>query len=147
MPFTILPIALVLAALCTLLNIWLGFRIGQVRGREKISIGDGGSEPLIRRMRAQANFIENGPLVVVLVALIELCAGTNLWLGLLAALFVVARVAHALGMDGARYGRAVGTGVTMTVQVVLAVWAIAIPIVAHHDIARAQQTETIVPAG
>lgn len=147
MPFTFLPIALVLAALCTLINIWLGIRIGQMRGREKVSIGDGGSEPLIRRMRAQANLIENAPFVVILVALIEVCTGTSLWLGLVAAIFVAARIAHPLGMDGARFGRAVGTGATMLIQLVLAIWAIAIPIVAHHDLKRAEPTETVVPQG
>ena len=147
MPFTILPIALVLAGLCTLINLWLSIRTGQVRGREKISIGDGGSEPLIRRMRAQANFIENAPLVVVLVALVELCTGTSLVLAVLALLFVVARIAHAFGMDGWGPGRMAGTGATMLIQLVLAVWAIAIPIVAHHDMQRTQPSETIVPVG
>lgn len=147
MPFTILPIALLLAAACTLVNIWLGFRISRVRQREKVWVGDGGSESLIRQMRAQANFIENAPLVVVLAALIELCAGTGAWLAIIAALFVVARLFHPIGMDGWRPGRMIGAGVTLLVQLLLAVWAIAIPIVAHHDLKRAEPTETVVPAG
>jgi hypothetical protein len=50
----ILPIALTAAAAAAIVNLWLGIRIGQVRTREKISIGDGGNEALIRRMLALA---------------------------------------------------------------------------------------------
>ena len=151
MPFAILPIALLLAAACALINLWLGIRIGQTRGREKISVGDGGSEALIRRMRAQANFVENAPFVVVLVALIELCAGSNIWLALLAGLFVSGRLFHPIGMDGWRLGRPIGTAATMLVLLILAIWAIAIPIVAHEQLKRAETTpaptDVIVPAG
>ena len=142
MPSTILPIALLLAAACALVNLWLSVRIGQVRRREKLWAGDAGSEPLLRRMRAQANLIENAPLVVALVALIELSAGTNLWLAILAGLFVAARLAHPLGMDGWVPGRVFGAATTMLVQLLLALWAVAIPIVAHHDVRRAEPVET-----
>jgi len=45
-------------ALNMLLNIILMYRVGQVRIKEKISLGDGGSTALIARMRAHANFSE-----------------------------------------------------------------------------------------
>lgn len=48
----LLPITLSSAAACGLINIWLGMRVGKVRIGEKIYVGDGGSEKLIRRMRA-----------------------------------------------------------------------------------------------
>jgi uncharacterized protein len=38
----ILPIALTTAAAAAIVNLWLGIRIGQVRTREKISIGEAG---------------------------------------------------------------------------------------------------------
>ena len=44
MPSTILPIALLLATACALVNLWLSVRIGQVRRREKLWVGDAGSE-------------------------------------------------------------------------------------------------------
>ncbi len=50
-----LPISLTIAAGAALLNLWLATRVGRVRGQEKVSIGDGGNDRLIRRMRAQAN--------------------------------------------------------------------------------------------
>ena len=142
MPSTILPIALLLAAACALINLWLPVRIGQVRRREKLWVGDAGSEPLLRRMRAQANLIDDAPLVVALVALIELSAGTNPWLAILAGLFVAARLAHPFGIDGWVPGRVFGAATTMLVQLLLAFWAVAIPIVAHHDVRRAEPVET-----
>ncbi len=134
MPVTLLSVTLVLAGGLALINLWLGFRIGQVRHRVGISVGDGGDEALIRRMRAQANFVENAPFVLALVGIIEFTAGTSIWLWSAAALFLVARVAHALGMDGGavKTGRAIGTGVTMLLLLALGLWAIALPFVADR---------------
>lgn len=77
----ILPISLTTAGAAALLNLWLAIRIGQVRTREKISVGDGGNEALMRRMRAQSNFVEFTPFVLILIALLELGTGTTTWLG------------------------------------------------------------------
>ena len=118
----ILPISLTTAAAAAILNFWLGVRIGQVRTREKISIGDGGNEALIRRMRAQANFVEFTPFVLILIALIELATGTSTWLWVVSAVYIVGRIAHALGMDGNGKARMVGTGITMLTMVGLALY-------------------------
>ena len=64
---TMLPVTLVLAAGCALINLWLAIRIGAVRRVAQVFVGDGGDERVIRRMRAQANFAENAPFVVALV--------------------------------------------------------------------------------
>jgi uncharacterized membrane protein YecN with MAPEG domain len=121
---TILPITLVTAAALALINIWLTMRIGQVRQAEGVSVGDGGSDRLIRRMRAQANFVENAPFVLALVGLIEFSSGTSTWLWLASAAFIVARLLHPFGMDGTKYCRMIGTLVTMLLLVVLAGYAI-----------------------
>jgi uncharacterized protein len=118
----ILPIALTTAAAAAIVNLWLGIRIGQVRTREKISIGDGGNEALIRRMRAQANFVEFAPFVLILVALLELATGTSLWLWGASALFIIARIAHAFGMDGNDKARGMGILFTMLITLGLALY-------------------------
>jgi uncharacterized membrane protein YecN with MAPEG domain len=125
-----LPISLSTAAAAALVNIWLSVRIGAVRTSKKISIGDGGDENLIRRMRAQANFIENTPIVLVLIAVIELSRPASPWLACVAGVFVLGRVAHGLGMDGGalRLGRMLGTLTTMLTQLGLAIWAATIAI-------------------
>lgn len=125
---TTLPITLILAGGLALINIWLSFRVGQIRGAEKVSIGDGGNERVIRRMRAHANFAENAPLILILVGLLEFAAGTSVWLWGAAALFLLARVAHGLGMDTWPAGRSIGTGLTFVLQLLLALWAVSVPL-------------------
>ena len=60
------PVTLAATAACAVLNMWLGARVGKYRARFKVSVGDGGQEPLLRRMRAQANFIESAPIFLLL---------------------------------------------------------------------------------
>lgn len=122
----VLQVTLVLAAALAILNLWLSIRVGQVRRSEKISVGDGGNDRVIRRMRAHANFGENAWLVLMLVFAIELSIGASVWLWAAAAVFAVGRVLHGLGMDGWSAGRAAGTGITMLLQLLLAIWAIAV---------------------
>lgn len=121
-----LPVTLAAAAAAAVLNIWLGIRIGALRTALKISVGDGGSEALQRRMRAQLNYVENTAFVVLLIAAIELAGKGNEWLAYVAAAYFLGRVAHGFGMDGgkAQIGRMIGTIVTMLVQLGLAVVAV-----------------------
>jgi len=123
-----LPITLAAAGAAAILNVWLSIRIGMVRTSQKISVGDGGCEELVRRMRAQANFIENTPIVLILIGAIEAARGYNLWLAGVAAIYILGRMAHGVGMDGGKLaaGRTIGTLITMLAQVGLAVWAVTI---------------------
>jgi uncharacterized membrane protein YecN with MAPEG domain len=115
-----LPISLTIAAAAALINVWLSIRVGQVRTREKVMVGDGGNDAVIRRMRAHANFIENAPFVLILIALIELSCGQSTWLWAAGVLFLIGRVAHAFGMDGPMRARFVGTLITLLTLVGLA---------------------------
>ena len=123
---TVLPVTLTAAAAAAVLNIWLGLRIGSLRTALKISVGDGGSEPLQRRMRAQLNYVENTGFVLVLIAAIELAGKGSWWLAYVAAAYFIGRVAHGFGMDGGslKAGRMVGTLTTMLIQLGLAVVAV-----------------------
>jgi uncharacterized protein len=124
----LLPTTLSLAAAAALINIWLGIRCGQIRTREKINIGTGGSEALERRMRAQLNFVENTPWVLALAAGIELAGKGGQWLAVVGALYMIGRVAHGLGMDGGSLGmgRTIGVLISMLTQVGLAIVAVLI---------------------
>ena len=122
----ILPATLTAAAACALVNIWLGLRIGRLRTSEKISIGDGGHDLLARRMRAQLNFAENTPLILILIAGIELAGKGGAWLLPVGGVYALGRVAHGIGMDGGSLekGRMIGTIVTMLTLLGLAVVAV-----------------------
>ncbi len=122
---TLLPVTLTSAAAAAIIGVWLMLRIGQVRIGEKISIGDGGNEKLTRRMRAQANYIENTPFVLVLIAAIELSGKGHPWLAYVAGVYFLARIAHAIGMEAGDGppARFIGTIVTMLTLVGLAICA------------------------
>ena len=122
---TVLPVTLAAAAAAAVLNIWLGLRIGALRNALQISVGDGGSERLQRRMRAQLNYVENTAFVLVLIAAIELAGRGSTWLAYVAAAYFIGRIAHGFGMDGGKFGtgRTIGTIITMLTQLGLAVVA------------------------
>jgi len=141
-----LPITLVAAGGAAIINIWLGVRIGQVRVKAKISIGDGGDLGLITRMRAQANFIEFTPIVLILIGAIELTQGSPIWLWAIASLYLLGRIGHALGMDGLPAGRMVGTLISMLTMLGLGIYAIVIPFTSPASSASAP-IETTLPTG
>ena len=121
-----LPITLLSAAAAALLNIWLGGRVARLRQQFKVSVGDGGHDPLLRRMRAQMNFIENAPFFLVLLAALELAGADWAWLAAVATVFVQARIAHAFGMDGGELARwrTYGMISSTIATLVLTVWAL-----------------------
>lgn len=120
----ILPISLTIAAGAALLNIWLSLRVGRVRRKSEVFVGDGGNDALIRRMRAHSNFVENTAFVLILLALVELGIGSSVWLWAAGALYLVGRILHAIGMDGMMWGRMAGTIITILTQLGLAIFAI-----------------------
>lgn len=122
----LLTTTLSLAAAAAIINLWLAIRCGQVRGKAGISIGTGGNDLLERRMRAQLNFVENTPWVLLLIAGLELAGRGGAWLAPVGAVFMLGRVAHGLGMDGTalKAGRSIGTLITMLTQLGLAIVAV-----------------------
>lgn len=141
----ILPITLTMAGAAALLNFWLSWRVGQMRHRHKVLIGDGGQQALVARMRAQANFIEYAPFYLILLALIELGAGSATWLWIVSILFVLGRILHAFGMDKTTPNklRIGGMILTMIPLLGLAVYAI---VLAYAQPIEAGEMQ-LVPAG
>lgn len=135
----ILPITLTIAGAAALLNIWLARRVGQMRLTHKVSIGDAGNEALIARMRAQANFVEYTPFVLILIGLIELAEGSRLWLWIVGLVYILGRIAHGFGMDRPRPDplklRTIGIVTTALILFGLAVYAILLPYI-HREPAR-----------
>ena len=124
----ILPITLTIAGAAAILHIWLSLRVSRLRRPLQIGVGDGGNEVLARRMRAHGNYAENMPIFLILLGLIELSTGGNLWLWCAAILFILARIAHAFGMDrpGANPLRVGGISLSWLVLLGLGAYAISI---------------------
>ncbi|MEX0342006.1 MAG: MAPEG family protein [Erythrobacter sp.] len=121
----ILPVTLTAAAAAAIINIWLSMRVGQLRQATRTVHGDDGGGPLTRRMRAQLNFVENTPFVLVLIAAIELSGRGNPWLAWVAGIYMLGRVAHGFGMDGetATKPRMIGVIISMLTLLGLAIVA------------------------
>ncbi len=119
---TDLPITLTMAAAAALINVWLMVRVGQVRRSQQVSVGDGGNDHLIKRMRAHANFGESTPILLVLIAALELSGWGGAWLWAAGYIFMLGRIAHGFGMDGGKLGkgRMIGTLITMLLLLGLA---------------------------
>ena len=112
------------AALIGLLCVVLSLRVSLQRRSKRVGIGDGGDAELGRIARAFGNFAEYAALVLVLLALLEICHGPRLLVHVLGAAFVIGRVAHAFGLSGsanANPGRAIGSLLTLLIILVTSI--------------------------
>ncbi|MEM9146466.1 MAG: MAPEG family protein [Pseudomonadota bacterium] len=128
MPSALLPVTAVYAGLLTLWIIYLTVRVGQMRTRHKVSLGDGGERAVLHASRAHGNAVETIPLTLLLMALAESIGAPAIALHLLGLGLVAARVLHGMYFfGGARVLalRSVGMGLTALVQLVLALGLLA----------------------
>ena len=119
-----LPITALFAILLTLIGSYLAFRTGSLRGKEKISIGDGGNEQLLLEMRRHGNFSEFVPLALILMVVVELNGGSPALLYGCGGLLVVARILHPIGLQPGEGGlsnpmRGLGAGGTLLATTIL----------------------------
>ncbi|WP_298693188.1 MAPEG family protein [uncultured Sphingomonas sp.] len=122
-----LPVSLTFAGALALVALWLAYRVVRVRMKAEVMVGDGGHALLTARMRAQANFVEYTPFVLILMVLIEMAGGSAWGLRGVGALYVIARVLHAFGMDKQTMPaplRGIGASATWLILFALAIWAI-----------------------
>lgn len=143
----ILPITLVIAAAAGIINLWLAIRVSLVRVSDKVLHGDGGNPKMLRRMRAHANFTEYAPAILILMALIEFARGPSIWLWGIGIVFILARLAHAFGMEATTLVRLrqVGAMLTWIVLLTLSVWAAVIGYRAESVPARPAPVELTAP--
>ena len=143
----LLPVTLTIAGACAVLNLWLAARVvpGRFRG---VAIGDGGDPGIAATMRAHANFAEYAPIVLILLGAIELAGGAFWWLWSAGAVFVVGRIAHALGMTRPAPNalRAGGILSTWLVTLLLAGWALSLAYAAQRS-APVQTVPVEAPRG
>jgi uncharacterized membrane protein YecN with MAPEG domain len=107
-----------------LLAIWylvLSYRVVQMRGPGMPSLGDGGNDTLLRRIRGHANFAEYVPLLLLMLGILEFGHLPRPWLHALGATLVVARVLHGIALSftgGWKFGRFWGTLLTFVLLLV-----------------------------
>ena len=122
-----LTITLTMAAAAALINLWLMWRCGSTRMSQKIIHGDGGNPMMIKRMRAHSNYIESTPIVLVLIAALEISRGSETWLWIAGYAYLLVRISHAFGMDkdGPNKARMIGALGTMLTLLGLGAMALA----------------------
>jgi uncharacterized protein len=90
------------AVVLALLQVSLMFLVVAGRVKTKTSLGDGGSAALERRIRMHGNLAENAPLFLVLLGLTELSGDWRRTVPVIAAFFVLCRLAHPIGLNISR---------------------------------------------
>lgn len=75
-------------------------RVGMYRFKSRISFGDQGDKELLQRIRAHGNFVENVPLALILLAMVEAAGAADGWLHAIALLLLVGRLSHWLQVSG-----------------------------------------------
>lgn len=110
MVFSVTPIyALAVSAIYLIL--W--FRVTALRASKGVSIGDGGDQALLLRIRQHGNCAEWSSFVLILMILAEGMGAPPLYLHISGALLVAGRLAHPLGLKPENAGhllRYVGNG-------------------------------------
>lgn len=124
MGITMLRFTPIYAGLLAILVIFLAYRVTTFRQKEKIGSSYGAmSEGLQLAIRAHANALENIPLALLLMLMLETNHLTPWLLNTLAVSFVIARIMHAWGLSkssGVSFGRFWGTAITWLVMLAMA---------------------------
>lgn len=100
------------AALGAILVVLLALRVVLRRRRTTIGLGDGGDRDLEQCIRVHANAVENLPLALILLLLLELRGIPAPWLHGFGIAVILSRLLHAWGFSrrkGVSFGRFFGT--------------------------------------
>ncbi|MEM6709061.1 MAG: MAPEG family protein [Pseudomonadota bacterium] len=95
-----LPLISAATAGCiAILQMILMITVGLFRTRAGIFVGQGEDPNMIRLMRRHGNLSENGALFLVALTLLEVIGAAQTLVAALAAIFLVARILHAIGFS------------------------------------------------
>ncbi|MCF6271821.1 MAG: MAPEG family protein [Rhodobacteraceae bacterium] len=86
------------------------------RGKHRQGLGDGGNADMLKRIRMHGNLIENAPVILIVMALLEMGGAGRTLMVIFGAVFVIARIMHPLGLlrsSGTTPLRFIGASLTM----------------------------------
>jgi uncharacterized membrane protein YecN with MAPEG domain len=117
-----LEVTALYGSLLALVGVVLGGLVGAQRPKLNVSLGDGGHRSLIEANRRHMNWVENVPLLVILLAIIELNgAASHTWLHVMGGTLLAGRIMHPFGIDATNMRRMPRfVGASLTILVVLA---------------------------
>jgi uncharacterized protein len=113
------------AALLALLLLALSIRVIQARLAGRVALGMGNDDRrLLRASRAQGNFVEYVPIILVMLLVLEMGGAAPWLLHLLGSMTLAGRIAHGLAISREPENlrlRQLGMGLTFTALIVAAV--------------------------
>ncbi|WP_340159925.1 MAPEG family protein [uncultured Hoeflea sp.] len=112
------------AALNMAVLLWIAIETGRLRGKHKVSVGDGGVKHLIRINRGHANAVENMPMFFTMLVVGTLIGMPILAVHGLGLVFTIGRALHAwhfIQEDAPAWQRGGGFSLSFLAQVVLLV--------------------------
>lgn len=92
------PVTAFYAALLAIFLVALGGLVVRTRIREGIAIGDAGNKAMLAAIRVHANAVENIPIALLLMFLLEINGGSAWSLHAFGEALVVGRLMHAFGL-------------------------------------------------
>jgi uncharacterized protein len=111
-------------ALLGLIYAALALQVVRLRRGNRVIFGDGENARLRSAIRVHANFIEYVPIIAVLVAMLEMAGSSAVWVHVLMATLLVARLLHPLGMYAKpgtwQFGAGRVGGIVLTITVLIA---------------------------
>ncbi len=124
-----LAITALYAGLLGLFALYLSFLVGGFRGKTGISIlyGEPVNMELAERVRRHQNFLEYVPMIIILMAIIEINAGSRIFLHVVGVALIISRIAHAVGLkhdNMAHVGRLIGAGGSALITLLAAGYAL-----------------------
>jgi uncharacterized protein len=87
------------AGILIVMQMVLALTVALARRRNRQSLGDGGNKDVLQATRRHGNLAENGALFIAGFTLFELLGGNRIQLEILCAVFVLARISHAIGLS------------------------------------------------
>lgn len=93
-----LPVTAFVAAICALMLLITAIDTVRQRMRLRVPFGDGSDQKLISATRSHGNLAEHAPIVILLLAFLEMSRANHLGLMTIGALFLAGRVAHVIGL-------------------------------------------------
>lgn len=125
-----LPVTAFVAAICAIMLLITAIDTVRQRLRLKTAFGDADDPKLISASRAHANLAEHAPIVILLIATLELSNAHQVALMAISVLFLVGRVAHIVGLytpsepGKAPLGRKIGVMATWFTLAMLSGWTL-----------------------
>jgi uncharacterized protein len=124
-----LPVTAFVAAICAIMLLATAIDTVRQRLRVKAPFGDKDDKKLISSSRSHGNLAEHAPIVILLLAFLEMSRANHMALMVVGALFLVGRVAHIIGLympmsTKPPLPRSIGVIVTWLILAVLSGWTL-----------------------